>query len=290
MEYEAVSVVLPSWRDNADRLRTSIEEQTFQDYAIHVVRGVSPAARARNLGVANSTGDLVLFIDDDAYFGHDQVLEILVKKIRSDDTIDIVGSSKLVPPDATGLQRRIAREVPRWVYPTLSEDTESNPPLDRYGFTGITTTCCIMRRARFDQLGGFDEKLPTGEDTEFFFRGRRAGYRFVIPQNCWVYHGPPRSLGALLRKSFWYGAGHAWEARLAPERRMDLVPLGRWYGKLFVVLSPLLSPLSLFISIYFDSERRWRFGFRPLKALSAYATLYGYTWGWFRSSRCAAVQ
>lgn len=256
----------------------------FSGYDLHIVTGVAPAARARNQGAAASSGDLIAFIDDDAFLGHPRVLAQLVACLDADPTIGVVGSSKLLPPDATPLQRRIAAEVPRWTYPIMERDTESNPPLDQYGFTGITTTCCVLRRCVFKQLGGYDERFATGEDTEFFYRVRQAGYRFVIPAHCWVYHDPPKRVSALLRKSFRYGVGHAHEARQAPARQMNLIPLDRWYGKLFVLLSPLLFVPSLFVHLYFEPQRRIEVGFRPLKTLSTFATLYGYTWGWFRGS------
>ena len=175
------------------------------------------------------------------------------------------------------------------VFPVMRVDTESNPPLDHYGYTGITTTCCLIRRSVFEQLGGFDERLATGEDTEFFFRVRLAGYRFIIPHDCWVYHEPPSSVPILVRKSFHYGAGHAREAQLAPERNMKIIALDRWYGKLVVGLSPLLFLPSLFVSRYFTPTPHWRVGFRPLKALSSFATLYGYAWSWF-SARAAKMR
>ncbi len=278
-----VSVVIPSWSGEVSRLLASLRAQTYNDYEVIVVRGVSPAGRARNQGVARARGELIVFIDDDAYFGNERVLEKLVTSIDADPLVGIVGTSKLIPPDATWMQRRIAAEVPRWIYPCLSEDTQSNPPLDRYGFTGITTTCCILRRSVFENAGGFDEQLTTGpEDTEFFYRVRREGYRFLIPAHCWVYHEPPKSIGALLRKSVRYGLGHAQEARKNPERNLDVARFGQWYGVLVLLFSPLLFLPSIFASYYLDPEPCVRFGFRPLKALSTYATLYSYAWGWFR--------
>jgi GT2 family glycosyltransferase len=276
-----VSVVIPSRRGKIEQLQASLEAQTYQDYELIVVQGVAPAGRARNQGVTSSEGELMLFIDDDATLGHPRVLEQLVAVLESDPTIGVVGPSKILSPQASPLQRRIAAEIPRWVYPVVDDDTESNPATDRYGFTGITTTCCLMRRSVVDQVGGFRDDLRTGQDTEFFYRVRRAGYRFMIPHDCWVYHDPPGRLGALLRKSFYNGVGHAREARLAPERHMDVVPLDRWYGKLAVLLAPLLFPFSLLVNFYFDPQHHWRVGFHPLKALSTYATLYGYVWGWY---------
>ena len=281
------SIIVPSWSGDIQRLRASLEAQSYQDYEVIVVQQVSPAGRARNEGVAQAYGELLVFVDDDAFLGHERVLETMVATIDADPTIGVAGPSKLLPADATWLQRRIAAEVPRWVYPVVSEDTESNPPMDSYGFTGITTTCCIVRRSVFDAVGGFDQSLETGEDPEFFFRIRRAGYRFVVPANCWVNHDPPRNLSSLLRKSFRYGAGHAIQARRNPERNMDVVPLSRWYGKLFVLISPLLFVPSIFVTYVFDPVRGLQFGFRPIKALSTSVTLYGYTYGWYTYDNAA---
>jgi GT2 family glycosyltransferase len=280
------SIIVPSWTGEVSRLLASLKAQTYQDYELIVVQKTSPASRARNRGVTQSCGEVIVFVDDDAYFGHERVLEQLIAALDADPSVGVAGSSKLLPPNATRWQRWVAREVPRWTYPVVREDTESNPPTDHYGFTGITSTCCVLRRSVFEALGGFDETLTTGpEDTEFFYRVRRAGYRFIIPANCWVYHDPPPSLGTLLRKSFRYGIGHAQEVRKAPERHMDVVHLDTWTGKLLLLLSPLLFIPSLFVSLYFDPVRHWRVGFRPLKALATYATLSGYAWGWFAGRR-----
>lgn len=282
-----VSVIIRSASGDVAAVRASLARQTYRDFTVKVVIGVAPAARARNLGVAATTGELVLFVDDDASFGHLRVLECLVQTLTSDGTIGVVGPVRRRSPHATGLQRRIAAEQPRWEFPVPGEDAESNPPLDRYGYTDLTTTCCLLRRDLFDRLGGFDEDLVTGEDTDLFFRLRRAGFRLVVPARTWVDHDPPRRLRALMRKTFRYGEGHALEARAAPERNMAVVPLDRWYGKAFLALSPGLLLPSLFISVYLESQRKVRFGFRPIKALTTYATLYGYAWRWYRPTPVA---
>src|SRR3712207_2465958 len=52
---ETVSIVIPSWTGEVGRLLASIERQTFRDYTVRVVTGVSPAARARRIGVEESS-------------------------------------------------------------------------------------------------------------------------------------------------------------------------------------------------------------------------------------------
>lgn len=271
-----VSVIVPSLNGAIDALRASLAGQSLQEYELIVVVGAKPAGRARNLGVARASAPIIVFIDDDATFGHPAVLEQLAARLDAEPSVGVVGPSKQLSPQATPRQRRIAAQVPRWVYPVHAEDTESNPPLDSYGFSGITTTCCAMRRADFARVGGFDERLITGEDPELFFRVRRAGQRFIIPADCWVCHDPPGSLRGLARKCYSYGAGHAQEAHKHSERGMQLVPVTGPLGTLLLLVSPLLWLPLLFCQPYFEPTRHLRFGFQPLKALSTLATYYGY--------------
>lgn len=284
-----VSVIVPT-RDGAiDRLKASLDAQGFRDYELIVVQGVSPAGRARNQGARQARADLLLFVDDDAYCGAPDTLARLVAVADERPELAVVGTAKILPPDASPLQRRIAREVPRWVFPVTDTLLESNPATGEYGFTALSTTCILMRRAWFDAVGGFDEGLSTGEDTEFFYRLRVRGARFAVAPKTWVCHPPPASLRELVRKSFAYGIGHALEAWSAPERGMQVVPLDRWYGKAMLLLSPILFIPSLFVAYYFDSARRLRFGWRPLKALATFATLYGYAYGWYRHKQQAKL-
>jgi GT2 family glycosyltransferase len=278
-----VSIIVPSWTGDVSRLEESIRQQTFQDYELDVVTGVSPAARARNIGAGRTHGDILLFIDDDAFFGNPHVLERLVRTLQSDPLMGVVGTSKLAPKTASRFQKAVARQVPRQVYPVLPRDTVSNPPLDKYGFTAVSTTCCVVRREAFEAVGGFDEGLTTGpEDTDFFYRLRRKGYKISVAGNAWVYHDPPANLRDLLRKSFWYGLGHALEAKKNPERRMNLLALNRWYGPLLLVGAVLFFPVAFFVHLYFDPVRRVEIRFSPYKTLSSYAVLLGYAYGWYR--------
>jgi len=287
-----VSIIVPSWTGNVDRLMRSIEQQTFRDYEVIVVGGVSPTARARNVGVQRARGDILLFIDDDACLGHEHVVATLVEVLDGDPQPGIVGTSKIVPDTATRFKRAMSRQVPRTVYPVVSQHLVSNPPLDGYGFSAITTTCCAVRRAVFEEVGGFEEDLTTGgEDTDFFYRVHRSGHDIVVAANCWVYHDPPASLRDLLRKSFWYGVSYALETRKSPERGMAVLPLDRWYGKTVLIGAMLAFPAAFFVHYYFDPVRRLVFGFRPLKTLSSYAVLCGYMYGWYHGKprRAAAT-
>lgn len=275
----SVSVIIPSLTGEVGRVRASLERQTFRPSEVIVVTDVRPAGRARNQGARLSVSDFLLFIDDDAEIGDDGVLERMVEA-AADPDVAVVGTSRILPPTATRLQRRIAAEVPRWEEPIANELINADPPLDRYGFSPATTTCCLVRRSAFEGVGGFNEDLVTGEDPELFYRLRRAGHAFVIPAHAWTFHAPPADFIVFLRKCFRYGMGHAQEARHDPERRMDLLPLDRPWSWAVVAAAPFLLLPTMFLDIRRQPAPSARPAFRPVQAIARLATLAGYVWGW----------
>ena len=283
-----VSIIIPSSSGDVGHPMRSIEAQTFRDYEVEVVQEAG-LNRARNLGAQRSRGDILVLIDDDITLGHDRVLQTMVELLESDPRIGIVGVSLQVPADANRFQHAVARQVPRYVDPILSETVLSNPPLGRYGFTAVKGGCCAIRRTVFEEVGGFDEDVLRGEDTDFFYRVRRCGHDLALAVNCWAYHPPPADVRELLRKSFSYGVGHAREARKSPERGMAVLPLDRWYGVLGLLVAVASFPFAFFIHYYFDPVRRVVVGFRPLKTVSTYATLCGYVSGWYLARRAQAA-
>jgi GT2 family glycosyltransferase len=277
-----VSIVIPSWSGDVSRPMRSIERQTFRNYEVEIVQAPG-LNRARNLGAKQARGDIVVLIDDDIALGHAHVLQAMVDLLDGDAELGVVGVSLQVPAGANRFQHAVARQVPRYVDPIVSETLLSNPPMDRYGFTAVKGGCCAIRRNVFDEVGGFDEHVLSGEDTDFFYRVRRRGHSLALAANCWAYHPPPANVKELLRKSFSYGVGHAREARKSPERGMAVLPLDRWYGVVGVLAAVAALPLAFFVHYYFDPVRRLLIGFRPLKTVSTYATLCGYVYGWYRA-------
>jgi hypothetical protein len=62
-----------------------------------------------------------------------------------------------------------------------------------------------MTRAVADRLGGFNEELATGEDTDFVFRANRAGIPvWGVPSLQVIHYGEPATLGAWFRQQLWH--------------------------------------------------------------------------------------
>jgi GT2 family glycosyltransferase len=244
-----------------------------------VVKDVRPNGRARNQGAKRVTGDILFFIDDDALPGSTDLINRVVEPLLEDETIGITGAARLLPPDAGRFQQRVAAEIPRTVNEVPEKALETNPPVDRYGHSLITTTCCAMRRAVFEQAGGFSDFLTSGVDTDFFYRVRRLGYRFVMVPHVYVQHPAPETLVALWRKFYWYGIGYGQETQRWPERRMGL-RLKTGLQRVAFLLGATLWLLPNIFILYSLGYPRLDWGFRPLKAVSTYAVAWGYVQAW----------
>jgi cellulose synthase/poly-beta-1,6-N-acetylglucosamine synthase-like glycosyltransferase len=275
-----IALIIPSLHGQINELHASIEKQTVQPHQIEVAINIRPNGRARNVGVARTTGDMLVFVDDDAVLGDRHVIANLVQPLLEDSTIGVTGAAKLLPPHADAWQQRVGREVPRIEHPVVFTPLETNPDPPSY-YCEITTTCCAMRREVFDQVGGFRTTLVRGVDTEFFVRVRRLGYRFILVPHTWVYHPAPPTLYGLLRKHFLYGFGHAQEVRNDPQRARGRFLHTPLHAAVFLAFRTAIFVPNIFLPYSFATPS-WKLGFKPLKALTSYVAALGYVWGWYK--------
>lgn len=274
-----ISVVVPSLDGDENRLIEQFKNQTIQPDEIEVVVGVRPNGKARNLGVERTSGEIIIFIDDDAFPGTPELIERLVLALLEDESIGVAGAPRVLPQEASWFQKRVAYEVPRTVNPIPRFDLETNPPLEGYGHSLITTTCCAVRRSDYLRVGGFSERMISGVDTEFFYRLRREGYRFILLSKVFVKHPAPGNLIQLWKKFYWYGLGYGQETQCNPERKMGFW-LDTWVKRALFLMGATIWLLPNVFILYSLGYPKVEIGFRPLKALSTYSVAWGYSRAW----------
>ena len=212
MEAPKVSIIIPSLdghRDgNVPRLVAQLKNQTFRDSEILVVKGVRPNGKARNVGAKKAKGEILIFIDDDVTIGHEKVIENLVRYLESDESIGLLGISKLIREDSNWFQSRCAKEIPRSTSPIYDELTEGDL---------VDHMCIAVRKDLFFKVGMENGNLIRGTDPDLRYRIRQTGYKVAIAPNSWGYHPMPKTLGRLLKMTFQNGMGSAWVQRHYPE-------------------------------------------------------------------------
>ena len=174
-------------------------------------------AVARNLGIANSTGDFIAFTDDDCVVTPNWLL-------CATETLQR-GSIAAVGGRVRAAGNNILARYMEYVHALDPDLLVSGTP--RY----LNTANVCFRRSDLIRAGSFDEKfkLAGGEDTELSFRMRQMGMLLEYDPHMIVYHAYGASADDLLRRYYRYGLGNrqmfdkhlTWEAWL-PNAKMEL--------------------------------------------------------------------
>jgi ADP-heptose:LPS heptosyltransferase/GT2 family glycosyltransferase len=218
-----ISIIIPTnaARDLIKTAITSIRAQTaWPDYEIVCLDNILPDApperqeckvwiadhadrvveirekfnwsRFNNIGARAAKGDYLLFLNDDIEVLDPLWLHGLVEHAQRPE-IGVVGPQLLYPDGRVQhagvfLARHAARHAFRF-YPR-DEPGPFGLALTQRDVISVTGACMLMRRAVFDELGGFDEKhAVVNNDLDFNLRVRRAGRGVVFtPAVSLVHH------------------------------------------------------------------------------------------------------
>jgi glycosyltransferase involved in cell wall biosynthesis len=153
----------------------------------------------RNAGARVARGEILAFVDADCLVAASWLSAAVA--LLKDARIGAVGGSCLAPRDGNWVARA-------WVLEDPSRDADAE---------SLATSSFIMRRATFDELGGFDASLGAGEDDDLSRRVRAVGLRLYREPECAVVHlGYPSTLGGVLRRQMWHGRSQLHAASLEP--------------------------------------------------------------------------
>jgi glycosyltransferase involved in cell wall biosynthesis len=150
-----------------------------------------PAA-ARNAGLAQARGDIVVFIDDDCI----AETRLLEEHVASHDVagLAVIGVIDWHPDlPQTPFMRFVREHTFSYFFITLPYDAP---------FACFYTGNASVHRATALAVGGFDQDFPRAmhEDIEFGYRLRRQGVRFVFNDRARVLHYRASDLGSALER------------------------------------------------------------------------------------------
>ena len=219
----AVSVVVPFRGDRAAavRLAASVErlerddgdevivaDNTAEGAARSLTRDgvrVIPAARersayhARNAGARFAAADWILFLDADCRPMPGLLAAYFAESIPSG--CGALAGQIVGEPDQRSLAARYARSR------KLFDHADG---LIRAAGGGAAAGNLLVRRAAFEEVGGFAEGIRSGGDLDLCRRLRSAGWRLEFRPQALAHHRHRSSLPSLLGAVCRYGAGSRW--------------------------------------------------------------------------------
>jgi GT2 family glycosyltransferase len=175
-----------------------------QDGRVQVLRATREhsAAHARNLGAAEASTEWILFLDADCRPKPDLVDAYFRQPVAPDvgalagEVVGDLGVASVV--GRYGAARNFLGQRAHMDHPYRPRAAAAN---------------LLVRRAAFEQVGGFYEGLRAAEDTDFAWRLQQAGWRLELRADASVVHAYRTTLGQLRRQWRSYAAGRAWLAR-----------------------------------------------------------------------------
>ena len=179
-QYEIILV------DNGSVDDTILIGRQYADIVLSV-QGVHVSA-VRNFGAQNARGSIYAFIDADcaADFSWIQNAVNLIQ-----ETLCICGSRCRVPANGTWVERAWFGAI----------------PTERYEAVYINSGNLVVPASIFNSLGGFNEKLVTGEDYEFCLRASNHVRIISDPGVGVAHYGYPKTPRQFVLREVWHGIG-----------------------------------------------------------------------------------
>jgi O-antigen biosynthesis protein len=181
----------------------------------------SGLATARNEGLKNTIGDIVAFLDSDAFPSPEWPYHLALG-LNKDDVVGVGGPNKCPPGDGRRAHE-IAAAPGGPIHVLLSDDRAEHIPGCNMAFT----------RQALTELGGFDPiYMVAGDDVDFCWRVLDHDWEIGFSPAALVWHHPRSRVGAYLRQQWGYGASEALVQARHPDR-FSMVGVARWRGRIY---------------------------------------------------------
>ncbi|MFD1956278.1 glycosyltransferase family 2 protein [Paenibacillus thailandensis] len=180
---------------------------------LHVERTEFDHGGTRNRAAERATGDVLVFMTQDALPADDTLLERLVEPLLGSERISSSYARQLPYPDANPIERMARAHN----YPA-EPSVKSKADLPRLGIRTFfcSNVCAAVKRDVFERMGRFESPVIFNEDLFMAADCILAGYEVAYAADAAVYHSHNYSAVQQLRRFFDNGVSMRRNERVQP--------------------------------------------------------------------------
>lgn len=162
--------------------------------SVHLIRLQSVGlSNARNIGAKAAKGEILAFTDDDCEPDCEWVVRL--RRIFNKETYASVGGPNLPPPPRNWQEAVVCASPGAPSHVMLTDEEAEHLPGCNLAVT----------KTAFNAIGGFDPQFKTaGDDVDFCWRLREAGFRLGFAPGAFVWHWRRPSLRTFFRQQYGY--------------------------------------------------------------------------------------
>jgi glycosyltransferase involved in cell wall biosynthesis len=252
------------------------------------------AGSSRNIGVKNSLGEYVLFIDGHVFIENKNLLKDMVGLFEETGCDVLSRPQPLIPPHNTYFQNAIAFARASLIGHGLGSTIYN---LEYQGEVNPSSSGAMYRRSVFERHGLIDEDFDAAEDFEFNYRLAKNNIKSYTSPRLAVFYYPRNSLVSLFNQMKRYGVGRYNLFKKHPETILNgaFAPAGFYviltlsllaslFAREIILLPILMSSVYLFAVIASSIYVAFRKGIKYLFVLPLiYLTIhFGLAFGFLR--------
>lgn len=198
---------------------------------------VGPAEK-RDLALKYASGEILAFLDDDAYPQKDWLTQAL--KHFSDSKVAGVGGPAVTPKNDDVLQKTSGAVFESYVGGAGARNRYLPIGQARETYDWPTVNL-LVRRDVFAKVGGFDSSFYPGEDTKLCLDIINSGYKIIYEPKALVYHHRRSDLLKHFRQIGDYALHRGYFAKIYPETSRKLFYFAPTIFDLYLIFLLLLA-------------------------------------------------
>lgn len=208
--------------DDTYKIAAEVTNKTYRRTGVAV-------GAVRNYGVTQSSGDVLAFIDADCIASRNWLTKGI--KLITESPQAVVGGGIRNPANATWVEKS-------WI---LEGEHPGTIPKELIGAN------FFIKKCDFEGLGGFNEKVTSGEDSDLSLRAKAFGLKLLISHENQVTHlGNAKDIFSFMRRQIWHSENYISNIR---QSMFDPV--------FYITVAFLLGLILVFLGFMIRQELTW---------------------------------